>query len=75
MSCYPEKVFNSTQLSDAERRSGRFILVPGFGANFGVLGSDLGRLVSEQAQSIQISIYKYEQDIEWLLEEKVISRT
>ena len=65
---------NGTNISDTDRRSGRFILVPGFGANYGVLGSDLGRLVCEQARSIQISIFEYEQDIEWLLDEKVISR-
>jgi|GEM_PF-571145 len=65
---------NGHEISDKDRCSGRFILLPGFGANYGILGSDLGRLVCELARSIKIDLVEYEQDIEWLLGEKIISR-
>ena len=62
------------QISDTDRKSGMFILLPGFGANYGVLGSELCKLVSDQARSITVGLIEYEQDIEWLLKEKVIAR-
>lgn len=65
---------NGNEISHEERCSGRFILLPGFGVNYGILGSKLVRLVCELARSIEIDLVAYEQDIEWLLDEKVISR-
>ncbi|XQE68341.1 hypothetical protein ACOAPY_07155 [Pseudomonas sp. P3C3] len=59
---------------ESERKSGRFLLIPGFGANYGILGSDLSRLVLEKALSLVVDIVEYEKDIEWLLDQGVISR-
>ena len=61
-------------ISEVERKSGRFLLLPGFGANYGILGSDLSRLVLEKALSLVVDIVEYEKDIEWLLDQGVISR-
>jgi len=57
-----------------ERKSGKFILLPGFGAGYGLLGSTLATLACEKAKFITITPTQYEEDLEWLIEEKVISR-
>jgi hypothetical protein len=65
---------NASKITKTELRSGKFILIPGFGANYGILGSNLATLVCQNAKFVSISASQYEEDLEWLLNEKVISR-
>ncbi|TOP16106.1 hypothetical protein CGH21_25100, partial [Vibrio parahaemolyticus] len=62
------------KITNEQRRSGRYILVPGFGSNYGILGSELAGLVCQKANYIDITPAQYEEDLEWLLGEKVIAR-
>lgn len=77
---YARKIFildiaakNADHIYNLEIKQRNYILLPGFGPNYGILGSKLAELVCLEAKSINISIVEYEQDIEWLLNEKVIS--
>ncbi|MDV5082637.1 hypothetical protein CGI23_19685 [Vibrio parahaemolyticus] len=62
------------KITNERRRSGRYTLVPGFGLNYGILGSELASLVCQKANYIGITPAQYEEDLEWLLDEKVIAR-
>ncbi|HBC3867529.1 TPA: hypothetical protein KD877_003079 [Vibrio parahaemolyticus] len=62
------------KITNEQRRSGRYILVPGFGSNYGILGSELAGLVCQKANYIEITPAQYEEDLEWLIDEKVIAR-
>ena len=52
----------------------KYILVPGYGKNHGILESDLTAIVCSTCKQIKIDASTFISDIEWLLDEGVIKR-
>ena len=65
---------NSTAISDQDRNSLKYLLVPGYGANHGILESELTRVTCSVCKQIKISATDFTEDIEWLLDEGVFKR-
>ncbi|HHA1789819.1 TPA: hypothetical protein ACOEBP_004916 [Enterobacter ludwigii] len=65
---------NSKKITDDERRSLKYLLVPGYGENMGMLESDLSKTVSDIMTYQQITLTQFTTDLEWLLDEKVVKR-
>lgn len=67
-------VINGMKINDSERKTGKFLLVPGCGANFAILESELSRLITKNLKYRVISAHEFVTDIEWLLDEGVMKR-
>jgi len=65
---------NACKITDAERKSSKYILVPGYGQNMGVLESQLTKIFCHTMKYKEVSLTEFTSDIEWLLDEKVIRR-
>lgn len=61
-------------ISDEQRKSMKYLLVPGYGANYGIIESELTKLVCSICKQITISAPVFASDIEWLLDEGVFKR-
>lgn len=64
----------ASTISDEQRKSMKYLLVPGYGANYGILESELTNLVCSICKQITISAPVFASDIEWLLDEGVFKR-
>lgn len=67
-------VLNGVKINDSDRKSGKFLLVPGCGANYAILESELSKLVTDSLKYRVISALEFVTDIEWLLDEGVMKR-
>ncbi|MGY1511387.1 hypothetical protein ACW7GX_13350 [Aeromonas hydrophila] len=65
---------NSYRISDSQRNSCKYLLVPGYGANQAILESELSHLVCTVCKQTLISAPTFSDDIEWLLDEGVFKR-
>ncbi|MDC9597825.1 hypothetical protein [Xenorhabdus anantnagensis] len=65
---------NVSKISDEERNSQKYLLVPGYGPNMAILESTLSKLVCDIIKAIRITPYDFSSDIEWLLDEGVMKR-
>ena len=65
---------NGRKITDIERNTQKFLLIPGYGSNIGILESELSRAVCETAKAIHITAHDFASDIEWLLDEGVMKR-
>lgn len=65
---------NSRKITDDERRTLKYLLVPGYGENMGMLESDLSKTISNIMIYEQITLTQFTTDLEWLLDEKVVKR-
>jgi hypothetical protein len=65
---------NAKKITDEERCSAKYLLIPGYGANMGILESELSELVCSIVKTIQISPVDFTRDIEWLLDQGSIKR-
>lgn len=65
---------NASTITDEQRNSHKYLLVPGYGANYGILESNLTRLVCSICKQITITPHDFIADIEWLLDEGVLKR-
>lgn len=65
---------NAKKITDEERNSAKFLLIPGYGANKGILESELSELICSMVKAIQISPVDFSRDIEWLLDQGSIKR-
>ena len=65
---------HASTISDEQRKSMKFLLVPGYGANYGIIESELTNLVCSICKQIAISAPVFASDIEWLLDEGVFKR-
>lgn len=65
---------NSSKISDEQKNSQKYLLVPGFGANQGLLESHLTALVCSICKQINITAPIFSNDIEWLLDDGVFKR-
>ena len=63
-----------SSITEDQRRSQKYLLIPGFGPNHGVLESALTEMVCENCKQIAISAPIFAGDIEWLLDEGVVRR-
>lgn len=64
----------ASTISDEQRKSMKYLLVPGYGANYGIIESELTKLVCSICKQITISAPVFASDIEWLLDEGVFKR-
>ncbi|MFQ2134388.1 hypothetical protein ACK34S_18035 [Aeromonas hydrophila] len=65
---------NSYRISDSQRNSCKYLLVPGYGANQAILESELSHLICTVCKQALISAPTFSDDIEWLLDEGVFKR-
>jgi hypothetical protein len=65
---------NARTITDVERNTQKFLLIPGYGANTGILESDLSKAVCDTVKAIPITPFDFIGDIEWLLDEGVMKR-
>ena len=64
----------ASTVSNEQRKSMKYLLVPGYGANYGIIESELTNLVCSICKQITISAPVFASDIEWLLDEGVFKR-
>ncbi|MDX7989211.1 hypothetical protein FE392_18170 [Xenorhabdus sp. 12] len=65
---------NAYKITDVQRNSLKYLLVPGYGANQGILESELTHLVCSICKQFLITAPTFSDDIEWLLDEGVLKR-
>ena len=65
---------HASAISEEQRKSMKFLLVPGYGKNFGIQESNLIALVCATCKQIKIDASTFINDIEWLLDEGVFKR-
>lgn len=65
---------NSNIITDKERQTGSYILTPGYGSNYGIKASQLARIACKSIKYFTIEPHEYEEDLEALMEEQVITR-
>ncbi len=65
---------NSYEITDSQRSSLKYLLVPGYGANQAILESELSHLVCSLCKQFSITAPTFSNDIEWLLDEGVFKR-
>ncbi|AHK17748.1 hypothetical protein [Thalassolituus oleivorans] len=65
---------NASIISDKEKSSSKYLLVPGYGSNYGILDSHLSTLVCNECKQLVISVPEFSSDIEWLLDQGVFKR-
>jgi hypothetical protein len=61
-------------ITKAEKNTEKYILVPGYGQNYGILESDLSLLVCDIVKIEVVTANQFTKDLEWLLDEGVIAR-
>jgi hypothetical protein len=61
-------------ISEEQRKSMKYLLVPGYGKNFGIQESNLTALVCAICKQIKVDASTFVNDIEWLLDEGVVKR-
>lgn len=64
----------STKITDNQRQSHKYLLVPGYGENYGILESELTEIVCQKCKQIVITAPVFSNDISWLLDEGVFRR-
>jgi len=64
----------ASHISETQRSSQKYLLVPGYGANHGILESELTNTVCAICKQIEIPAPVFASDIEWLLDEGVFKR-
>lgn len=64
----------ASTISDEQRNSMKYLLVPGYGANHGILESELTNLACSICKQFPISAPEFASDIEWLIDEGVFKR-
>lgn len=64
----------ASTISDEQRKSMKYLLVPGYGENYGIIESELTNLVCSICKQITISAPVFASDVEWLLDEGVFKR-
>lgn len=67
-------VNNAYSITDNQRNSQKYLLIPGYGHNFGVLESDLTEKFYGICKQHIPSAPIFQRDIEWLLDEGVVRR-
>lgn len=65
---------HSYKVSDAQRNTQKYLLVPGYGSNYGILESELTGLACSACRQITITAPMFSNDIEWLLDQGVFKR-
>lgn len=65
---------NYRKITDDERRSLEYLLVPGYGGNMGMLEPELSKTVSDIMTYQPITLTQFTTDLERLLDEKVVKR-
>lgn len=65
---------NSYEITDTQRASMKYLLVPGYGANKAILESELSHLVCSICKQCLITAPTFSDDVEWLLDEGVFKR-
>lgn len=65
---------NSYEITDVQRATLKYLLVPGYGANQAILESELSHLVCSICKQCLITAPVFSDDIEWLLDEGVFKR-
>ncbi|MBA5603212.1 hypothetical protein H1224_19365 [Pectobacterium aroidearum] len=65
---------NAYKITDTQKDSLKYLLVPGYGANHAILESELTRLVCSTCKQCSITAPIFSDDIEWLLDEGVFKR-
>lgn len=65
---------HAIKISDDEKHTQKYILIPGYGANQAILESDLCRISCKTIKKISVSAIDFSEDIEWLLDEEIIRR-
>ncbi|GHA19670.1 hypothetical protein [Oceanisphaera arctica] len=64
----------ASKITDSQRKSQKYLLVPGYGANYGILESELTTLACSMCKQFNITAPTFSSDIEWLLDEGVFKR-
>ncbi|XOV81274.1 MAG: hypothetical protein ACFHVJ_10065 [Aestuariibacter sp.] len=67
-------VMNASSISDGQRLTQKYLLVPGYGRNFGILESELSKQFYDTCINHAPSAPTFSEDIEWLLDEGVMKR-
>ncbi len=67
-------VNNASTISDSERCSQKYLILPGYGRNYGILESELTESFYLICKQHLPSAPTFSKDIEWLLDEGVIKR-
>lgn len=65
---------NGSIIEPDEDAKGKYLMVPGYGAHYGVLQSDLGLVIDAHNLQHNYSLVDFEKDIEWLIDEGVVVR-
>ena len=65
---------HSYKITDSQRNSMKYLLIPGYGANQAILESDLTHIACSICKQISITAPIFSGDIEWLLDEGVVKR-
>lgn len=65
---------NARKITNQEKNTQKFLLIPGYGSNIGILESELSKTVCETAKAIHLTPFDFASDIEWLLDEGVMKR-
>lgn len=65
---------HSAKITDNQRQSQKYLLVPGYGENYGILESELTEIVCQKCKQIVITAPVFSSDISWLLDEGVFRR-
>jgi hypothetical protein len=65
---------NARKITDVERNTKKFLLIPGYGSNIGILESALSKDVCDTVKAIQITPFDFTSDVEWLIDEGVMKR-
>ncbi|TPV55764.1 hypothetical protein FJ444_16740 [Aestuariibacter sp. GS-14] len=67
-------VNNASTISDSQRYSQKYLILPGYGRNYGVLESELSEAFYQICKQHVPSAPTFSKDIEWLLDEGVVKR-
>ncbi len=65
---------HAEKISDEQRKTQKYLLVPGRGANMAILESELSKLTLDELAQKKPDAPTFAQDIEWLLDEGVLQR-
>lgn len=65
---------HSSKLSTQDKSSQKYLITPGYGANFGIKESELSSICCSICKALNITPTDFITDIEWLLDEGVLKR-
>lgn len=65
---------HAEKISDEQRKTQKYLLVPGRGANMAILESELSKLTLDELAQKKPDAPTFSEDIEWLLDEGVLQR-